>query len=80
MTIKVDLAPEVETFAREKAEVGYQGDIAALVNSLLRYHMECDEEVERKLLEAVDSPDNCELVTGDFWESLRQRARSLSQT
>lgn len=49
------------------------------VNSLLRYHMECDEEVERKLLEAVDSPDRYEPVTEEFWESLRQRVRSVAK-
>lgn len=77
MTIKLDLAPEIESFARAKAEDGYHGDISALVNSLLRYHMECDEEVERKLLEAIDSQDDTETVKEEFWESLRHHARSV---
>ena len=77
MTIELKLAPEVETFARAKAEDGYKGDISAFVNSLLRYHMEFDGEVERKLLEAVDSPGS-EPITEEFWESLRQRAHHAS--
>jgi len=82
MTIELDLTPELETFARSQAQEQFQGDVAAFINALLRNNMELleyDADVEQKLLEAIDSPGS-EPITEEFWESLRQCARSASQS
>ncbi len=79
MTIKLDLAPELESFARAQAQEQFQGDVAAFITAILQSQMnasEYDEEVEQKLLEAIDSP--CEPLTDALWEKMRQRATASS--
>ena len=79
MTVKLNLSPELETFARSQAQAQFQGDVAAFINALLRNNMELlehDIEVEQKLLEAIESPG--EPLTDALWEEMRQCAIASS--
>lgn len=80
MTIELNLPPELERHARACAQEDFQGDVSAFLNSLLRLHKEAaeeQEEVERKLLEALDSP--AQPLTEDFWTRLRQHIHTVGQ-
>jgi hypothetical protein len=81
MTIQLQLSPELERHARACAQEEFQGDVSAFVNSLLRLHKEALEheaEVDKKLLEALDSPTRP--MTDEFWTRLRQHIHTASQT
>jgi hypothetical protein len=74
MTIELKLPPDLESFARSRALEMNQGNIAEFVNDLLRREMALADldEVESKLLDAVDAPSVP--FTEAVWDNIRQRA------
>lgn len=79
MTIKLELTPELEAFARAQAQEQFQGDLAAFITAVIQNQMiasEFDEEVDHQLLGGLSSP--AKPVSDNWCEEVRQRARASS--
>ncbi|MFT3880105.1 MAG: hypothetical protein QM703_10655 [Gemmatales bacterium] len=79
MTVEIELAPELESFARAQAQEQFQGDVAAFITAVIQSQMnasEYDEEVDQQLLAGLNS--SAKPVSENWCEEVRQKAHALS--